>query len=105
MLNVVIELLIWKYIKFDLVLSCSKTFGITTYNLLNVAELNNTGHKLEFHNRKVKIYDDDRNMVGTREQTKGNLFYLDPIVDICLFAKVEDVWLWHIGNVVLTLRT
>ena len=63
--------------------------------MLSVAQLNNIGHKLEFQNRKLKIIGDKGNLIGTGVQTKGNLFYLDPIFDICLFVKAEDVWLWH----------
>jgi hypothetical protein len=44
------------------------------YNLLSVSQLNNTSHKIEFQNMKIKIYDDDDdddgNLVGTREQAK-----------------------------------
>lgn len=44
---------------------------------------------------KVKIFDDEGNMIGTRMQIKGKLFYLDPMVDMCLFSRIEDVWLWY----------
>ena len=51
--------------------------------------MNKISHKLEFQNKKVKIYDDNGNLIGIGEQTKGNLFYLDPIVDTCWFAKLK----------------
>lgn len=65
------------------------------YNLLSVSQLNNIGHKLEFHNRKVKIFDDDGNSVGNNEKTKGNLFFHDLIVHVFFLVKLEDLWLWH----------
>lgn len=43
----------------------------------------------------MKIFDVDRKLIGIDEQTRGNLFYLDPIISTCLFYKVEYVWLWH----------
>ena len=46
-------------------------------NLLGVAQLNNIGFKVEFMNGKDKLLDGKGNLVGTGNQTKGNLFYLD----------------------------
>ena len=51
------------------------------YIILSVAQLNNSSHKLEFWNRKFKIFDDEGNLIGIGMQTLGNLFYLDPIVE------------------------
>src|SRR5271156_6793050 len=34
-------------------------------------------------------------MIGTGEQTKGNLFYLNDTNITCLMARNEDIWLWH----------
>lgn len=65
------------------------------YNILSVSHLNNLGHKLVFDKKKVKIFDDEGNLIGIGIQTKGNLFYLYPIVGTCLFARVGDVWLWY----------
>lgn len=62
---------------------------------MSVVQLNNTDHKLEFQNRKENIYDNDGNFIGTREQTRGNLLYLDPTINTCLFYRIEDVFLWH----------
>jgi hypothetical protein len=28
-------------------------------------------------------------------QEKSKLFYLDPIVETCLFDRIDDVLLWH----------
>ena len=51
------------------------------YNLLSVSQLNNLHQNLEFKNRKVKIFDDKGNILGTRGKNKANLFYLDPTVE------------------------
>ena len=45
------------------------------HNLLIVAQLNNIGFKVEFMNRKAKLLDGKGNLVGSSNQTKGNLFY------------------------------
>lgn len=50
---------------------------------------------MEFKNKKFKIYDDDGNLIGTSEDTKGNVFYLNPTIDTYLFPRFDDVWLWH----------
>ena len=46
---------------------------------------------MKFEARKVKIFDDEGNLIGTGVQTKGNLFYLDPMIETCLFSSIEDV--------------
>lgn len=63
------------------------------YNLLNISQLNNLGHKLKFEKRKVKIFNDEGNLIGPTMQIKGNLFYLDSTIQTCLFARIEYVWL------------
>ena len=65
------------------------------YNLLSISQLNNIGHKIEFQNDKGKIYDGNKNLICTGEQTIGNLFHLNHTICTCQFAKVEDVQLWH----------
>ena len=45
---------------------------------------------------KEKLLDDKENMVGSRKQTKGNLFYLDLGEYSYFNAQVEESWLWHI---------
>ena len=47
------------------------------HNLLSVVQLNNIGFKVEFMNGKAKLLDGKGNLVGTGNQTKGNLLYLD----------------------------
>ena len=44
---------------------------------------------------KAKILDGKGNLVGTRNQTKGNLLYLDLIEISCFIAQVEESRLWH----------
>ena len=40
-------------------------------------------------NGKYKLSDGKGNLVGTRNQTKGNLFYLDLTKSKCLLYQVE----------------
>lgn len=35
------------------------------------------------------------NLVGSGNQRKGDLFYLDLIEISCILAQVEDSWLWN----------
>ena len=65
------------------------------YNLLSAAQLNNTGHQIEFHKGIVKVYDKHRKLVAIRTQTRDNPFHLDSTTNNCLCAKIEDTWLWH----------
>ena len=58
------------------------------HNLLIVAELNNIGFKVEFMNGKAKLLDGKGNMIRSRKQTKGNLFYLDLSESSCFIAQV-----------------
>lgn len=57
--------------------------------------MNDSSHKLDFLKKRVKIFDDKGNLIGTEMKTKGNLFYHDPNVETCFFVRVEDVWMWH----------
>ena len=34
-------------------------------------------------------------LIGSGEQTRGNLFYLDLSEEICMIAQLDDIWLWH----------
>ena len=65
------------------------------YNLLSVAQLNKSGYKVEFNQKKALIYNSEGELSGTGERTKGNLLYLDESIETCLMVKSEDVWLWH----------
>lgn len=65
------------------------------YNFLSVSQLNSTVCKVEFGNRKVKIYDANGELIGNGDQTRGNLFYLDMNDVTCLVLQFDDVWLWH----------
>ena len=46
-------------------------------------------------NGKAKLLDGKGNQVGSGNQTKGNLFYLDLSESSCFIAQVEESWLWH----------
>ena len=63
------------------------------YNLLSVSQLNSLGCKVEFDNRKAKMYETDGKIIGSGDQTRGNLFYLDMNDATCLFVEFDDVWL------------
>ena len=41
------------------------------------------------------MLDGNENLVGTGNQTRGNLFYLDLTLNSCFIAQVEESWLWH----------
>ena len=45
--------------------------------------------------RKAKIFDVNGKLIGSGDQTRGNLFYLDLSDETCLFVQHEDIWLWH----------
>ena len=59
-------------------LRCENTYWVEgiNHNLLSVIQLNNIGFKVEFMNEKAKLLDGKGNLVGSSNQTKGNLFYL-----------------------------
>ena len=39
--------------------------------------------------------DDKGNLIGSRKQTIGNLFYLDLGDCSCFITQVEESWLWY----------
>ena len=41
------------------------------------------------------INDTTSEVIRTREQTIGNLLYLDLSNETCVFAQYDDIWLWH----------
>lgn len=65
------------------------------YNLLSVAQLNNTGYRIEFQKGIVKVHDKHGKLAATGTQTKGNTFHLDSTQNKCLYEKIDDTWLWH----------
>ena len=78
-------------------ITCDNTYYVEglNYNLLSVAQLNRSGCKVEFNLRKALIYNEEGKIIGSGDQTKGNLFYLDETSEICLTVKFDDVWLWY----------
>ena len=44
---------------------------------------------------KTRLLDDKGKLIGSGNQTKGNLFYLDLGECSCFIAQVEESWLWH----------
>ena len=65
------------------------------HNLLSVAQLINIGFKVDFMHGKERLLDDKGKLIGSRKQTKGNIFYLDLGDFSCFIAQVEESWLWH----------
>ena len=48
-----------------------------------------------FNQKREMIYDARGELIGSGDQTRGNLFYLDMQNETCLMVKFDDVWLWH----------
>ena len=46
-------------------------------------------------NGKAKFLDGKGNLVGSSNQIKGNIFYLDLNESSCFIFQVEEFWLWH----------
>ena len=65
------------------------------HNLLSVAQLLNNGFKVEFMRGKARLLDDKGKLIGSRKQTKGNLFYLELGECSCSIAQFDEIWLWH----------
>ena len=78
-------------------ITCENTYFVEgmNNNLLSVAQLNKSGYKVKFNQKKTLIYNSKGELSGSGERTKGNLFYLDESIETCLMVKSEDVWLWH----------
>lgn len=60
------------------------------YNLLSVAQLNSLGYRVEFQKKKAKNLDSFGELIESREETRGNSFYLDLHEDTYLFADAGD---------------
>ena len=78
-------------------ITCANTYYVEglNYNLLSALELNSLGCKFEFHHKKEEIYDADGELIGSGDQTRGNLSYLDMIEETYLVVQFDNVWLWH----------
>ena len=85
------------FIKLTKKISCDNAYYVEglNYNLLSVWQLRNVGCKVEFGNKVAKIYDTNGKLIGKRDQTRSNMFYLDIEVATCFIVKFDDVWLWH----------
>ena len=57
--------------------------------------MNSSGCKVEFDNKKAKIYDIDGKLIRSRDQTRGYLYYLDMNAVTCVVVQFYDVWLWN----------
>ena len=73
-------------------LRCDNAYQVEgmKHNILSVAQLNNIGFKVEFMNGKAKLLDGKGNLVGSGNQIKGNLFYLDLSESSCFIAQAEE---------------
>ena len=77
-------------------ITCENTYFVgLNYNFLSVAQLNRSGYKVEFNQKKALIYNFEGELSGSGERTKGKLFYVDESTKTCLMVKSEEVWLWH----------
>ena len=63
------------------------------YNLFSVSKLISSSCKVEFENKKAKIYDTNGKHIRNGDQTRGNIFYLDMNDATCLVVEFDDVWL------------
>ena len=61
------------------------------YNFLSMSQLNSARYKVEFGNRKTKIYDANGELIENDDQTRGNLFYLDMDDVSCFAVQFDDV--------------
>ena len=78
-------------------IKCENAYWVKglNYNLLSVSQLNSLGHRVAFENKKANIFNESGRLIGTNEQTKGNLFYLNDTNTTCLMTRNEDICLWH----------
>ena len=72
---------------------CDNSYWVEglNYNLLSVTQLNSLGYKVEFQQKKAKIYNGPRELIRSQDETRGNLFYLDLSDHTFLFAQCEDI--------------
>lgn len=50
---------------------------------------------MEFNQKRERIYDTKGDLIGSGDQTKGNIFYLDMTSETLLMVKFDDVRLWN----------
>ena len=57
-------------------ITCDNTYFVEglNYNLLSVAQLNRSGYKVEFNQKKALIYNSEGELSGSGDRAKGNLF-------------------------------
>ena len=60
------------------------------YNYLSISQLKKSRYKFEFHHKKAKIFDANGELIGSGEETRGNLFYLDLSDVSIIFDNVLD---------------
>ena len=72
-------------------IKCDHAFYVQRlkYNLSSVSHLNNSSHKLEFHKRRFKIFDDKANIIGIGMKIKDNVFYLDLLLRHDYFIELR----------------
>ena len=78
-------------IKLNKKIKCDNAYWVDSlkYNLLSVEQLISSGCKVGFQNRLTNIYDGTSELVGSGEQTRGNLFYLDLFEDTLYLHNVK----------------
>ena len=77
-------------------ITCDNAYYVEgpNYNLLSVLQLNSVRCKVEFRNKRAKIYDANGELIGNGDQTRDNFFYLDMDDVAFIIVQFDDVWLW-----------
>ena len=85
------------YITLTNELKCDSAYWVEElkHNLPSMGQLNNVRFKVEFMNGKAKPLDQKGDLVGSGNQTKGNLVYLDLSESSCFIAQVLESLLCH----------
>ena len=74
-------------------ITCDNTYYVEglNYNLLSVSQLNWSRCKVEFNQKRAMIYDAKGEIIGSGDERRCNLFYLDVTSETCLMVKFDDI--------------
>ena len=70
------------------------------YNLLSISQLKKSGYRVEFNKKNAKIFDFDGKLLGSGNQTRGNIFYVDLFDERCLLQNMKIFGFGTKGHVV-----